>query len=142
MKLITTTLADALTGLETHIGLADSSLATADPRLRQAFCTAAIKSFEYTYEIAIKLIQRVLEEAPGLSTERVDELSFRGVMRHAAERGLIASPDAWQGFRHQRNKTSHTYHQPTADEVFAALPTFVVAARQLLDTLEQLRHAS
>lgn len=142
MKLITTTLADALSGLETHIGLADSSLASADPRLRQAFCTAAIKSFEYTYEISIKLIQRVLEEYPGLDNERVDELSFRGVMRHAAERGLITSPDDWQGFRHQRNKTSHTYHQATANEVFEALPRFVEAARHLMEALERLRHAS
>ena len=142
MELITSPLADALKALETHVGLAESSLADADPQLRIAFRTAAIKSFEFTYELSLKLILRALENHPGIGAEAVDELTFRGAMRVAAERGYIASAEAWHRYRHQRNKTAHSYNERTAEDVYAVLPAFIEDANKLLAKLEEAAHAS
>lgn len=136
LELLTSPLAKALAALETHVGLTESTLAAADPNLKVAFRTAAIKSFEFTYELSLKLILRALENHPGIEAEAVDELSFRGVMRLAAERGFIGSPDNWHAYRHQRNKTSHSYNEGIADEVYSVLPAFIVDAKKLLTKLE------
>lgn len=134
MKLITGPLADALGKLETHTAFVASPLSKTDDRFEAAFRTASIKSFEYCYELSIKLLSRALENHPAVSS--VDDLTFAGLMRLAAEKGFIADPDAWHLYRHQRNKTSHTYNADTAKEVFGVLPAFVSSAKTLLAKLE------
>lgn len=140
MKLIVRPLVDALTALKTHVGLTASSLTTDNPMLKTAFRMASIKSFEFTYEISVKLILRALENHPGL--QGVDELTFNGTMRLAAEHGLIASVADWQTFRHKRNKTSHTYNEATAAEVFDILPAFITAVDGLTVRLQDFADAS
>jgi nucleotidyltransferase substrate binding protein (TIGR01987 family) len=134
VKLLTAPLADAIDELDTHIGLTGSALAQADARLEAAFRTASIKSFEYCYELSIKLLMRALENHPAVAA--VDDLTFRGLMRLGAERGFLTDADAWHLYRHQRNKTSHTYNADTAREVFSVLPQFAVSAKALLAKLE------
>lgn len=142
MQIITRPLADALAALRTHVELTGSSLAEATPALKSVFRTASIKSFEYTYELALKLILRAIENHPGLGAEAVDELSFSGLMRVAAERGFITSASDWHTYRHKRNKTSHTYNDVTAAEVFDVLPSFIREAERVLSKLESLTDAS
>ena len=57
------------------------------------------------------------------------------MVRVAAERGLIADPKAWFGYRELRNMTSHTYNPDKGAKVFAAIPKFAVDARSLLGRL-------
>lgn len=107
--------------------------------VRTAFRTAAIKSFEYSYELAIKLIRRHLELAD--SAELVDAMDFRTLIRTAAERGLIVDPAAWFLFREKRNITAHTYDETKALDVLGHLPAFATAVGQLLNAVSQ-PHAS
>jgi Nucleotidyltransferase substrate binding protein like len=59
----------------------------ADEELRDA----CIQRFEYSFELAWKMLKRRLElDVP--STDAVDALSYRAMIRLAAERRLLTSP--------------------------------------------------
>jgi nucleotidyltransferase substrate binding protein (TIGR01987 family) len=100
---------------------------------------ACIQRFEYTYELAFKMLKRQLEqELP--SSEELDQLSFKEVIRVGAERGLITVPERWFDYRDKRNITSHTYDEDKAREVFTVLADFAADAADLLTRLTS-RHA-
>lgn len=100
---------------------------------------ACIQRFEYTYELAYKMLKRQLEqELP--SSEELDHLPFKELIRVGAERGLIADPQRWFDYRDKRNITSHTYDEAKAREVFDILAAFSVDAASLLSRLKA-RHA-
>lgn len=92
-------LADAL--LQLDAGLRE---AEAHP-LHDLFRDGVIQRFEYTHELALKLLRRTLETVFG---DDVDAMAYNDVLRTAAERGLIQSVENWIAYRVARNKTSHT----------------------------------
>jgi nucleotidyltransferase substrate binding protein (TIGR01987 family) len=97
-----------------------------------------IQRFEYTYELCVKSLRRQLE-AMADSPADVDSLGFKDMLRVAAERGLIASPQAWFGFRELRNTSTHVYDPKKAEAVFAQLPAFALAAQALSAQLTALQ---
>jgi nucleotidyltransferase substrate binding protein (TIGR01987 family) len=103
----------------------------ADEELRDA----SIQRFEYSFELAWKMLKRRLElDVP--STDSVDTLSYRAMIRVAAERGLLANPQAWFDYRDQRNLTSHTYDAAVAQRVYACVADFKRDADELLVALK------
>jgi nucleotidyltransferase substrate binding protein (TIGR01987 family) len=123
----TSSLARALETLE--IGLEAFARAPEDKFIRDA----CIQRFEYTYELAHKMLRRYLE-----ATEPADvkALSFPGLIRLGFERGLLsASWDVWSDFRTARNITSHAYDEAKANDVVLVLPRFAEQARFLLATI-------
>lgn len=96
---------------------------------------ACIQRFEYTYELAFKMLKRQLEEELP-SSEELDHLPFKEIIRIGAERGLIAAPERWFDYRDKRNITSHTYNEEKAREVFAILADFSADAAGLLTSLK------
>jgi len=94
---------------------------------------AAIQRFEYTYEIAWKMIRRHLKS---LDVTEVDSMSRRELFREAARVGLIPDPELWFDYHDARNRTSHVYNESVADEVYSAATQFAPDARRLLDELE------
>lgn len=100
---------------------------------------ACIQRFEYTYELAFKMLKRQLEqELP--SSEELDHLPFKEIIRIGAERGLIAVPERWFAYRDKRNITFRTYDEAKAREVYAVLADFAADAAELLARLTT-RHA-
>jgi len=95
---------------------------------------AVIQRFEYTHELAWKSLERVLEEAAA-SSEEIDYLSFKDLIRRGAESGLIQDPQEWFAFRKSRNITSHVYNEKKAISVCASALRFEKAARILLSRL-------
>jgi nucleotidyltransferase substrate binding protein (TIGR01987 family) len=91
-----------------------------------------IQRFEYSHELALKFLRRVLEVVYG---DDVDRMPYNDVLRTAAERSLIADIEPWFLYRAARNKTSHTYDAAVAAEVYAAASPFLADARHLLDRL-------
>lgn len=102
----------------------------ADEELRDA----CIQRFEYSFELCWKMLKRQLEQEVPTPAD-VDTWSYRHLIREAAERGLLDTPEAWFDFREKRNITSHAYDQAKAEAVAAALPAFATHARRLLETL-------
>jgi nucleotidyltransferase substrate binding protein (TIGR01987 family) len=96
---------------------------------------ACIQRFEYTYELAYKMLKRQLEqELP--SSEELDHLPFKELIRLGAERGLITDPLRWFDYRDKRNITSHTYDEAKARQVFSVLTDFSADAADLLSILK------
>jgi len=95
---------------------------------------AVIQRFEYTYELAWKMLKRHLEQVVPDSA-RIDSLSFRELIREGAERGIVADPERWLEYRHQISLALHAYDSATARLVFQTALVFRDAARALLVAL-------
>ncbi len=96
---------------------------------------ACIQRFEYTYELASKMIKRFIEVSQPFSAI-IDQLTYRDLLRLAAEIGLIDSVEQWFIFRDARNKTSHAYDESKAVEVFKEIPQFILYTKKLIDNLD------
>lgn len=98
------------------------------------FKAGVIQNFEFTYELCWKFMKRWLEaNLPGSLEVGANR---RQLFRYAAENGLIADSTVWFKYHELRNQTSHTYDVNVADEIFFAAPEFLLAAHQLLKSLE------
>ncbi|MDX8410575.1 MAG: nucleotidyltransferase substrate binding protein [Mariprofundaceae bacterium] len=117
----------ALTSLEE--ALKNPNVA-ADDLLRDG----CIQRFEYTYELCVKMLKRLLKEME--SPEHVERLMHRDMIRLGADKGLIAEPQAWFVFREKRNITSQTYNEAKAREIFGVIPEFAEHAGDLLNQLQ------
>jgi nucleotidyltransferase substrate binding protein (TIGR01987 family) len=96
-----------------------------------------IQRFEYTYELAWKMLKRYLE-ATLPNPEEVDGMSFQTLIRTGSEQGLLLSGwDNWVRYRKACGTTSHTYDEEKAREVFRIVPEFLEEARHLLDSLTE-----
>jgi nucleotidyltransferase substrate binding protein (TIGR01987 family) len=99
---------------------------------RELMRDGVIQRFEYTFELAWKLVKRYLEE---YGLERVDSLTNRDLFRVGFEQGLLRDAEAWLNYLKSRNLTSHTYEPATAKIVFQSAQAFLGDARFLLDQL-------
>jgi nucleotidyltransferase substrate binding protein (TIGR01987 family) len=101
------------------------------PHLR----SAVIQSFEFSYELCIRSLRRVLIERAG-SSQRVTDLSFNDLLRSAADAALLPEPAAWRVWRELRNATSHAYDEARAEQVARDAGLFCIDAQSLLMALE------
>jgi len=67
----------------------------------------------------------------------IDAMSFKEMIREAAERSLITNPEAWFEYRRLRNMTSHTYDATKARQVYEIALIFIQDAKTLLHHLKQ-----
>jgi len=75
-----------------------------------------IQSFEYTHELAWKVMKDFLQD--------VGEAKMYGskdATKEAFAAELILDGDVWMGMIESRNKTSHTYNEETANEIFTKI---------------------
>ncbi len=98
-----------------------------------------IQRFEYSHELALRMIKRALEMMFG---ESVDTMLYNDVLRSAAEHGLITDVEQWFEYRKQRNKTSHIYDEEVAMEVYSFAKPFLAHGHILLERLYVLKYSS
>jgi nucleotidyltransferase substrate binding protein (TIGR01987 family) len=97
---------------------------------------ACIQRFEFSFELAWKMIKRRLERDLASPTQ-LDGMSFKEMMRIAFESGLIhAAPDWWL-YREMRNLSSHTYDAQVAKQVYAVIEKFLPQCEFLIAQLER-----
>lgn len=101
------------------------------PHLR----SAVIQSFEFSYELSLRSLRRVLVERAA-SEDRVADLSFNDLLRNAADAGLLPDPGAWRIWRELRNATSHAYNEAKAEQVALGAERFFADAQALPTALE------
>ena len=129
MTLDLTTFVNAVTRLEE--GLDRYQKDTEDLQIRDGL----IQRFEFTYEIAHKMLKRTLESQSPTPGE-FDEADFQYLIRAGNEKGLLLGDWAkWRGYREIRGKTSHTYDEEIAVEVVEGIPAFLDEVRYLRDRL-------
>lgn len=136
MQLDLSSLDKALVQIEESLSFASSPEAKANPRLFVQFRAAAIKAFEYSYELSWKSIKRFIE-VTGPSESQTDVMNFKDLLRLAYEQDLIRNVEAWFDYRDKRNVTSHTYADDKAAQVFAVIPRFLQDATYLRDQMRQ-----
>ena len=71
-----------------------------------------IKAFEYTYELAWNCIKDFYE-----NQGESDIQGSRDAINLAHQRGLIDDGKRWMGMMKDRNRTSHSYNEETAEEI-------------------------
>lgn len=89
---------------------------------------ATIKRFEFTFEIAWKLI-KTLVELTGLKSA-----SPRSAIRQAADTGLLNDPEKWLKFLNIRNTTVHIYKEEMIKMVYPEAKKFHILVAKLLET--------
>ena len=75
-----------------------------------------IQRFEYTHELAWNVMEDFLLEIGNVKT-----YGSKDATREAFKVGLIDKGDVWMEMIMSRNKTSHTYNEDTADEIFSKI---------------------
>jgi nucleotidyltransferase substrate binding protein (TIGR01987 family) len=96
-----------------------------------------IQRFEFTYEIAHKMLKRYLEVGSP-TPDQYENMLFPDLIRSGNEQGLLLGDWLrWKGYRDMRAKTSHTYDEAIALEVIVDIPSFLEEARYFRDVLEQ-----
>ena len=75
-----------------------------------------IQGFEYTHELAWKVLKDYLEEQG-----HVGLMGSKDTTREAFKRGLIQNGEVWMEMIESRNLTSHTYNQNLADKEFESI---------------------
>jgi len=90
---------------------------------------AAIKRFEFTFELAWKAVQRLLREQGVLCH------SPKGCLREAFTCGLVRDSPLWIRMIEDRNLTVHTYNERTAVAIYRNLEEYVPLFEELLQGL-------
>ena len=138
MKLELTSLEKAVSQLKGSIDMYNSKLAENMPHTKQYFRSATIQVFEYTYELAFKMIKRRIGVSLGNPNE-IENMTFNDIMRIAYGRNIVKSDTSvWCKYRKQRGTTSHTYDEDKAQKVFESAADFLDEARYVLYRLQEL----
>lgn len=135
MRLDLTSLRDALAALEKSLQFLNSELAK-NADLREQFRNSAIQCFEFTHELAFRMLKRQLERMSA-DPAGVDTMSYMDIVRSGAEAGLVADVARFRDYREKRNITSHTYNVAQAEKIAAVLEDFRKDVRHLLVELEK-----
>jgi nucleotidyltransferase substrate binding protein (TIGR01987 family) len=75
-----------------------------------------IQAFEFTHELAWNTLKDFLE-----SRGRSNLFGSKDATREAFAAGLIENGDTWMQMIENRNETTHTYDEETADEIGEAI---------------------
>ena len=94
--------------------------------------TALVKCFEYCYELAWKVLKKLLEK------KGIKENSPRGVFRSAEGEKLIVDAAKWIDFIALRNLTVHTYDAAILEEMLSDLPEFRAEVERFIALLRTL----
>ncbi|PIU19881.1 MAG: nucleotidyltransferase [Elusimicrobia bacterium CG08_land_8_20_14_0_20_59_10] len=78
---------------------------------------SAIQRFEFTIDMAWKLVKTCLEEKYGVVCQAPKEC-----FREAYKQKMLAYDEFWLELVDMRNQTSHTYQEELAKSVFQRLP--------------------
>lgn len=120
----------AALGSAQHYWQAEPDESGRKPHLR----AGVIQSFEFTYELSVRLLRRVLMERSAVPPQ-VADLSFNDLLRAGADAGLLPDPLAWRQWRDLRNRTSHSYDDKQAQAIAEATLVFADHASALLQRL-------
>lgn len=112
----------------------DSALAqlqkAADQPLDEFIRDSVIQRFEFTYELAWKMLKLWLE------SKDIDVRNAKDTLREALQQGQIEDGNRWSELHRMRNLTSHTHDQQLAMQVY----DFIVS--EGLELLRQLQITS
>ena len=93
---------------------------------------SAIQRFEFCFDLSWKTMKTFLEEYA-----KVQCVSPRACIREAYRNELIKYDQFWLKMADMRNQASHTYFEPLAEEIYAALPEALQRLEELVKILKE-----
>ena len=112
--------------------LEDAVILSKDRFLSKLEEQGMIQAFEYTHELALKTMKNFLEDKGNNGL-----FGSKDVTRAAFKLGLIENGEIWMDMIKSRNKTSHTYNEETANEIyFKILNEYFPAFQEFKKTME------
>lgn len=106
-------LQEAVFKIKSDFGIAEDWTIGTDRFLDDIIKEGLIQRFEYTHELAWNVLKDFLENAGNNNL-----FGSKDATREAFASGLINNGEVWMDMIKSRNKTSHTYNEATADEIF------------------------
>lgn len=97
------------------------------------YLDATIQRFEFTFELAWKLMKAVLEY------EGIEATSPRSSIREAWKQHLIGDAEKWLDMQVKRNLSSHTYNEETAQDIYRHIKEDYISLLRDLDQEIQQR---
>lgn len=138
MKLELTSLEKAVSQLKGSLDMYNSELAKSMPDTKKYFRSATIQAFEYTYELAFKMIKRRIVMSLE-NPKEIEDMTFNDIIRTAYGKDIVKSDvSAWCEYRKKRVTASHTYDEDKAQKVFESAVSFLDEARYILCRLQEL----
>lgn len=89
--------------------------AKADPAVNDVVVDGTIQRFEFTFELAWKMLKAVLEH------QGIPVQSPRSAIKEAFKAGLIEDGDGWIDMLEDRNRTTHLYDEEQCLQVYAKI---------------------
>ena len=132
MQIDISNLKTALSNLEEGINILNTNT---DSRLTLVLEDACIQRFEYTLEIARKLMKKILKKIYGKNEE---ELTVNNVFRFFEGYNFISDWQNWRGYWEKRNSTSHEYNLEKSRKLLDIIPDFIKDTKELTNNLEKL----
>ena len=121
--------------LDIHMKTLEQALITLEEILKEPFSIivrdATIQRFEYTFELSWKLFRRVAK------IEGITVGSPRQAIRSAYDVALLEDIDAWFEMLDDRNRTSHTYNEVTAEQVYESACNLPSKLRAVMDLIKE-----
>jgi nucleotidyltransferase substrate binding protein (TIGR01987 family) len=87
-----------------------------------------IQSFEFTHEIAWKVLKDYMEVKGGLNL-----IGSKDTLREAFQKNLVTDGESWMEMIKSRNLTSHTYNENTANLIIGNILTRYIRCFEELD---------
>ena len=121
--------------LHNQLRLLESALSRLEKALAQPVDEfvrdSAIQRFEFTFELLWKSVKTYAEEAG------VEVFSPRDSLRTGFQLGIIQERQDWFRMLEDRNLTSHTYNESTAESIYSHLRSYTPLVRSALDELKK-----
>ncbi len=95
---------------------------------------SCIKRFEYTLEIARKLMKKVLKKVYGITEE---ELTVNNTFRFMQGYNFITNWENWKEYNEKRNDTAHEYDLIKSHKLIDLIPQFIEDTDFLIEKLEE-----
>lgn len=93
---------------------------------------ASIQRFEFTFELAWKVVQKYL------SSKQIICRSPRECLKEAFNLQIITNENEWLSMLNDRNLTSHAYNEKLSEEIFGRLSDHLALLTALRDNLKKL----
>lgn len=94
-----------------------------------------IQRFEYTHELAWNVMKDFLIHAGNTNI-----FGSKDASREAFSAGLIKNGEIWMDMIKSRNRTSHTYNEETADEIFLKIMNqYIQEFIQFRDKMKEIK---
>ncbi|MBI3755017.1 MAG: nucleotidyltransferase substrate binding protein [Deltaproteobacteria bacterium] len=93
---------------------------------------SAIQRFEFTLDLAWKMLKAFLEDKKGIIC-----VSPKECFREAYRQGIIDYDEEWIKFVDMRNETVHTYNEEIAEKIYVQLSNALKHFEGLLDAIRK-----